>query len=95
MTARNGPGVAALSAHQKIAFDIPAPFSTLKSSGPDQRHRVALEGTGVEYVLIVSVALLIGFCLGVLVMIPLETSDPAQPARRAQLRVHATRPSRR
>jgi hypothetical protein len=49
----------------------------------------------VEYVLIVSFALLIGFCLGVLVMILLETSDPAQPARRAPLRGHEASPSRR
>jgi len=95
MTARNGSEAAALNAHQKIAFDIPAPFSRLKSSWPGQRHRVELEGTGVEYVLIVSFALLIGFCLGVLVMILLETSDPAQPARRAPLRVHEASPSRR
>ncbi|MBS1115972.1 MAG: hypothetical protein H6Q87_356 [candidate division NC10 bacterium] len=95
MTARNGSEAAALNAHQKIAFDIPAPFSRLKSSWPGQRHRVELEGTGVEYVLIVSFALLIGFCLGVLVMILLETSDPAQPARRAPLRGHEVSPSRR
>jgi hypothetical protein len=95
MTARNGPDAAALSAPQKIAFDIPAPFSTLKSSWPDQKHRVEPEGTGVAYVLIVSFALLIGFCLGVLVMILLETSDSAQPARSAPLRAHEASPSRR
>ena len=94
MTARNRPKAAA-SAHRKIAFDIPAPFSTLKPSWADHRHRGELEGTGVEYVLIVNCALLIGFCLGVLVMILLETSDPAQPARRAPLRGHEVSPSRR
>jgi hypothetical protein len=95
MTARHGPEVGAWSAHRKIAFDIPAPSSTLTSSWPDRSYRVELEGTGVEYVLIVSVALLIGFCLGVLVMTLLETSDPAQPPRRAPLRVHEASPSRR
>jgi hypothetical protein len=33
MTARNGSEAAALNAHQEIAFDILAPFSTLKSCG--------------------------------------------------------------
>jgi hypothetical protein len=37
MTARNGPEAAAWSAQEKIAFDIPAPFSMLKSSWPDDR----------------------------------------------------------
>jgi hypothetical protein len=48
---------------------------------------------GVEYVLIVSFALLIGFCLGVLVMVLLESSDAA--AGTARLRVREVNPSRR
>jgi uncharacterized protein involved in exopolysaccharide biosynthesis len=49
----------------------------------------------VEYVLIVSFALLIGFCLGVLVMMLLEASDAKEPSGRAPLRVQEVSPSRR
>ncbi len=57
--------------------------------------RAGPEGTRVEYVLIVSFAVLIGFCLGVLVMVLLESSEAAGSAGRAPLRVRDVRPSRR
>lgn len=49
----------------------------------------------MEYVLIVGFAVLVGFCLGVLVMMLLETSDTKEPPGRARLRVHEASPSRR
>ena len=50
----------------------------------------------MEYVLIVGFAVLVGFCLGVLVMMLLETSDTKEPPGRAPLRVHGgASPSRR
>jgi flagellar biosynthesis protein FliR len=49
----------------------------------------------VEYVLIVSFALLIGFCLGVLVMMLLESPDAAGSAGKSRLRVREVSPSRR
>jgi len=56
---------------------------------------VGPEGTGVEYGLIVSFALLIGFCLGVLVMTLLDASEAKERSGRAAVRVHEASPSRR
>jgi hypothetical protein len=49
----------------------------------------------VEYVLIVSFALLIGFCLGVLVMMLLDSPGATGSRSRTRLRVHEASPSRR
>jgi F0F1-type ATP synthase assembly protein I len=49
----------------------------------------------VEYGLIVSFALLIGFCLGVLVMTLLDASEAKERSGRAAVRVHEASPSRR
>lgn len=49
----------------------------------------------MEYVLIVSFALLIGFCLGILVMMLLELPDATGSPSRVGVRVHGAGPSRR
>jgi hypothetical protein len=49
----------------------------------------------VEYVLIVSFALLVGFCLGVLVMMLLELPEATGSPSRIRVGVHGTGPSQR
>jgi len=79
----------------QIAIDNRSLSFTVWSSSLQEGHDVEPEGMGVEYVLIGSIALLIGFCLGVLVMRLLDAFDPDEPPRRTPADAHDAAPSRR